>query len=62
MGMELRIREPSADGVAPLRLAALSVGEEEEGSLAGVFCTSLRNCSLFIVRCDEIEVRYDAAR
>jgi hypothetical protein len=59
MGIELRMRDPSAEGVAPLRLAcaALSDGEEDEGFRAGVFCTSLRNCSLFIVMFGAVVLR-----
>jgi hypothetical protein len=51
MGMELRIREPSAEGVAPLRLlcADLSVGEDAAAFLAGVSRTSFRNWELFMV-------------
>jgi hypothetical protein len=50
IGIELRIREPSAEGVAPLReeAADLSAGDEEEACRAGVSRTSLRNCELFI--------------
>ena len=44
IGIELRIREPRADGVAPFRLCAdLSAGEEEEPCRAGVSRTSFRN-------------------
>ena len=46
MGIELRMREPSADGVAPFRAAGvdlLSEGEEEDPWRAGVSRTSLRN-------------------
>ena len=52
MGMELRIREPSADGVAPSRrVVALSVGlpSPEFDCWVGVSRTSFRNCELFIV-------------
>jgi hypothetical protein len=50
IGIELRIREPSAEGVAPLRdeAADLSTGDEEEACRAGVSRTSLRNWELFI--------------
>jgi hypothetical protein len=51
MGMELRIREPRAEGVAPSRLGvAPSVGllSPELDWRAGVSSTSLRNCELFI--------------
>lgn len=52
MGIELRMREPSADGVAPFLLCAvLSVGEEAWACRAGVSRTSLRNWELFIVFC-----------
>lgn len=45
MGMELRIREPrAAEGVAPLRGVW-----SEEAVVRGVFWTSLRNWSLFIL-------------
>jgi hypothetical protein len=44
MGIQLRIREPSADGVAPFRFCVdLSDGEEEELCRAGVSRTSFRN-------------------
>lgn len=51
MGIELRIREPSAEGVAPLRLvcADLSVGDAAWAFRAGVSRTSLRNWELFIM-------------
>jgi hypothetical protein len=51
IGIELRIREPSAEGVAPLRGEAvdLSTGDEEEACRAGVSRTSLRNWELFIL-------------
>jgi len=52
MGIELRMREPSADGVAPFRAAVLDLlsdGEEEEVWPAGVSRTSLRNWLLFIL-------------
>jgi hypothetical protein len=51
MGMELRIREPSTEEVAPFRLlcAELSVGDRADAFLAGVSRTSFRNCELFIV-------------
>jgi hypothetical protein len=61
IGIELRIREPSAEGVAPLRDAAadLSAGDEEEACRAGVSRTSLRNWELFIfgvgVGCSRVE-------
>jgi len=61
IGIELRIREPSAEGVAPLRDAAadLSAGDDEEACRAGVSRTSLRNCELFIfgidVGCSRVE-------
>ena len=50
IGIELRILEPSAEGVAPLRDVAtdLSAGDEEEACRAGVSRTSLRNWELFI--------------
>jgi hypothetical protein len=65
MGMELRIRDPRAEGVAPSRLGvAPSVGllSPEPDWRAGVSRTSLRNCELFIallrIGCEgqEIEV------
>jgi hypothetical protein len=52
MGMELRIREPSAEGVAPSRLdVAPNPGllSPDPACRAGVSNTSLRNCELFIV-------------
>jgi hypothetical protein len=54
IGIELRIREPSAEGVAPLReeAADLSAGDEEEACRAGVSRTSLRNWELFILSVD----------
>jgi hypothetical protein len=54
IGIELRILEPSAEGVAPLRdvAADLSAGDEEEACRAGVSRTSLRNCELFIFGVD----------
>jgi hypothetical protein len=54
IGIELRIREPSAEGVAPLRedAADLSAGDEEEACRAGVSRTSLRNWELFIFGVD----------
>jgi hypothetical protein len=53
MGIELRIREPSAIGVAPSRLEVAPLVEllcSEPGFLAGVSSTSFRNCELFIVK------------
>jgi hypothetical protein len=53
MGMELRMREPRAEGVAPSRLGvALSVDllSPKFDCRAGVSRTSLRNCELFILR------------
>lgn len=52
MGMELRMREPSAEGVAPLRIdcADLSAGEDSDAFRAGVSRTNFRNCELFIVK------------
>lgn len=62
MGMELRIREPRADGAAPSRLGAAPCGgllSPEFDCRAGVSRTSLRNCVLFIVKlrggCSELE-------
>lgn len=52
MGIELRIREPSAEGVAPSRLGAAPVAEFLSPGvvcLAGVSSTSFRNCWLFMV-------------
>lgn len=49
MGIELRIRDPRVEGVAPLRCAALSVGEDDEACRAGVSRTNFRNCELFIM-------------
>jgi hypothetical protein len=43
-GIELRIRGPRADDVAPLRLLCAALSDGEEGAyLAGVSRTSLRN-------------------
>lgn len=51
MGILLRMREPSADGVAPFRAGVdlISEGEEEDAWRAGVSSTSLRNWLLFIL-------------
>jgi hypothetical protein len=51
MGIELRIREPSAAGAAPFRLLAaeLFVDDDADAFLAGVSSTSFRNCELFMM-------------
>lgn len=52
IGMELRIREPNAEGVDPSRLGTVEdvvAGEEVKAWRAGVSRTSFLNCELFIV-------------
>ena len=52
MGMELRIRDPRAEGVAPSCLGVAptdSLLSPEPGWRAGVSRTNLRNCELFIL-------------
>jgi hypothetical protein len=52
MGIELRMREPSAEGVVPSRLEVapiLELASPDPACLAGVSRTSFLNCELFIV-------------
>ena len=51
--MELRMRDPSAEGVAPSCLGVaprVALASPDFECRAGVSRTSLRNCELFIVR------------